>query len=347
MMNSTEELIQLATSQPARLINTLVDDACHFLNQNQWRTNALCSQYGPELKFLLQTKPELFWQLWDKCEHAQTQSFTDNSNDIKHSEITDALKKNGIVLLNNFFDNKILNELQTEWQQAFSQLPPLNDAAQSKALRNRFCFEQADGCRYVQSSSFDGKKRILFLDKDKTPSAFAKNVLNNELFTAVTKEYFRLPFKPTPTFLMAEHLTAPQWSRNDMFWHIDNLSDQFKVMVILEDMTEDDAPFTYIEGSHNITPSYHERYHKMYAMNGMVTQEHNHFETSFASSHNAKKAILKAGDVVLFDCKIHHSASFAQNNGKRKNLVIYYNDIPTIRNTILQNIDSYLNFGLR
>ena len=56
---------------------------------------------------------------------------------------------------------------------------------------------------------------------------------------------------------------------------------------------------------------------------------------------------LSAGDVILFDCKLHHSATFAKNGGNRKNIMLYYNSLPTAKNKFLFKIDKYLRFGLK
>ncbi|MBQ4861992.1 phytanoyl-CoA dioxygenase family protein [Pseudoalteromonas sp. MMG013] len=338
MINNFDELSDLANNSPKKFAQLLI-------SQYMSEKNSIFELFGAEIKSLLQSNQKLFWHLWTESEQAQL-DLLPPPND-KHQSLLNTLEQDGICIINDFFDKNTILLLQNEWENSFKQMPKQDEKAIQKALRNRFTFDLIDGIRYVQSSPFDNKQRILFQDHGKTPSAFSKFVLNNTTFSEVAQRHFKLNTLPTPSFVMAEYLQNVKMPRQDLFWHIDNLSDQFKVMVVLEDMSENDGPFTFIKGTHKVKYEYQERYHKMYAMNGLSTQEHNHFEPGFTSSESAEKAILNAGDIVLFDCKIHHSASFVKQMGSRKNLVLYFNEIPTIRNNILQKFDHFLNFGLR
>ncbi|RJE77351.1 hypothetical protein BGP78_09060 [Pseudoalteromonas sp. MSK9-3] len=335
MINNFEDLSNLANNSPQEFVQLLISQ---YMSEN----NSLFELFGPEIKSLLQSNQELFWQFWNESERAQLL----NCPDDKHQSLLNTLEQDGICIINDFFDKKTIQLLQSEWDNSFKKMPKQDEKTVQKALRSRFTFDFIDGVRYVQSSPFDNKQRILFQEHEKTPSAFSKFILNNTMFSEVAQRHFKLNILPTPSFVMAEYLLNTRVPRQDLFWHIDNLSDQFKVMVILEDMSDIDGPFTFIKGTHKIKCEYKERYHKMYAMNGLSTQAHNHFEPSFTSYKNAEKAVLKAGDIVLFDCKIHHSASFVKKMGSRKNLVLYFNEIPTIRNNIFQKFDHFLNFGL-
>jgi len=305
--------------------------------------NSLFEKYSIEIKMLFQSNQNLFWKFWDFCENYQ--KIDKYKND---SEIVTELRENGICVVEKYFDNNDLLLLKEDWNFSMNKFPNLTDSDIEKTLKNRFVFKTIDKINYVKGSDFDGKRRIIYSNKDTFPNNFRKLLNENQEFKSIIQDYFYVDSPIFPNAIMAENLFEPKYYRDDYYWHIDNLSDQFKIMIILEDMTLDDAPFIYINKTHKVYDCYKNRYHKMYAINGITTQESNHFEETFSqTTESVRKAVLKAGDVVFFDCKIHHTASFCKNNGNRKNIMIYYNSIPTIRNKILYKIDSYLNFGLR
>jgi ectoine hydroxylase-related dioxygenase (phytanoyl-CoA dioxygenase family) len=306
--------------------------------------NTIFEKYPVELKMIFQSNQTLFWNFWDYCEKKQKENYEKKEDD----EIIKDIRKNGIHVIPKYFNAEEVAQLKEDWEISIRNFPKLTQEDEIKTLNNRFNFKTIEKINYVQGSAFDGKKRVIYVDKNTFPNNFRTLLNENQEFKDVIKNYYYTTKAFFPNAIMAEELYVAKYYRDDYYWHIDNLSDQFKVMIILEDMSEDDAPFIYKNTSHKIRNEYKDRYHKMYSINGITTQESNHFEESFTSQNEeAKKAVLKAGDIVLFDCKIHHSASFARNNGKRKNIMIYYNTIPTIKNKILYKIDSYLNFTLR
>lgn len=306
--------------------------------------NSIFEKYPVELKMLFQSNQKLFWDFWDFCEEIQKEFSKNESDDI----IIKELRENGICVIPKYFDNEKIILLKEEWNLSITNFPLLTEEEENNTLKNRFNFKTISKINYVSGSIYDGKKRIIFTRKETLPHNFKEFLNDNLQFKNIIQSYFYTSEPFFPNAIMAEKLFEPKYYRNNYYWHIDNLSDQFKIMVILEDMTQNDAPFIFKNRSHKIRNYYKDRYHKMYSINGITTQESNHFEESFTpKNEEIKKAVLKAGDIVLFDCKIHHSASFAKHGGERKNIMIYYNSIPTIRNKILYKIDSYLNFALR
>lgn len=325
-----------------KVFEIIVEEIEKLIKNNFDFSNSIFEHYKAEIKMLLQSNQKLFWDFWEYCEKRQKEIYTKKEN-----EITKELRKNGICIKSNYFNKEQIKSLKDDWETAINSMPELNKEEKNLTLKNRFSFKIENEINYVQSSEFDGKKRVIFSKVETFPNSF-KTLLNENLeFKEIIKSYFFTEDIFYPSAIMAEEMSEPKYSRNDLYWHIDNLSDQFKIMIILEDMTENDAPFIYKKNSHKIIKRYKDRYHKMYNLNGMSTQDSNHFEESFTAKKEKQIAVLKAGDIVLFDCKIHHSASFANNNGKRKNIVIYYNKLPTIKNKILFRIDSYLNFALK
>jgi hypothetical protein len=323
-----------------QLYKLLVDDISNVVNKKADFDNSLFKRYSADIKMLLQSNQSLFWKLMSYLE-------TFNSSDANDNVDIEILNMNGIHVIKSFFDASEIEELLVDWGDSMKKVPELSSDMREKTLLNRFVFESADEISYAIGSEYDGKKRVMYNSNNSLPKSFERFLKMNSFLNTTVQKYYNLQRPLEPNVIMAEHLFTPKYHRTNEAWHIDNLSDQFKVMIVLEDMSEDDAPFTYVEKTHKIQDRYRDRYHKMYAINGMTTQEHNHFEDSFVEKSLAKKGILKAGDIVLFNCKIHHTATFPKNGGNRKNIMLYYATVPTVKNKFLFTIDKYLNFGLR
>jgi ectoine hydroxylase-related dioxygenase (phytanoyl-CoA dioxygenase family) len=322
------------------LYKLLVNDISSVVNKKVDFNNSLFKRRPADVKMLLQSNQSLFWKIMAYLE-------TFNSSDTNDNLNIEILNMNGIHVIKSFFDVSEVKELLVDWGDSLQKIPELSREMREKALLNRFVFESTDEISYTVGSEYDGKKRVLYNSNKSLPKSFEKLLKMNSFLNTTVQAYYNLQRPLEPNVIMAEHLFAAKYHRANETWHIDNLSDQFKVMVILEDMSADDAPFTYVEKTHKLQDRYRDRYYKMYTMNGMTTQEHNHFEDSFVETALAKKGILKSGDIVLFDSRIHHTATFPKNGGNRKNIMLYYATVPTVKNKFLFTIDKYLNFGLR
>lgn len=323
-----------------KLYEVLIDEIDKIIGQGYDFTDSLFDTQGDAVKMLLQSNKWLFWAIWDYLEGF-------NINEKSDQEEVNILQTNGIYIAKSLFNASEVSELLIDWKNSMKNVPEVSDVIYHKSLLNRFYFESNNNIGYAVGSIHDGKKRALFYDKNSLPEYFDKHLRKNDFLNTIVKKYYNFKRELEPDVVMAEHLYSPKYYRDNEAWHIDNLSDQFKVMIVLEDMTVDDAPFTYVEQTHKVNDSFKDRYHKMFATNGMTTQEQNHFEKSFTKTSLAKQGILSAGDAILFDCRIHHTATFAKNGGDRKNVVLYYTAVPTVKNKFLFKIDKYLNFGLK
>ncbi len=324
-----EELYELLIREIDKVIARNYDFSC-----------SLFDTHGDTIKMILQANQTIFWSVWDYLEsfHIYTKNDQDEVN---------ILQNKGIYVVKSFFGADEVAELLIDWENSIKSVPEITDEIHQKSLLNRSYFESSNDIRYTIGSIHDGKKRVMHSSKHKMPNYFDKHLRKNIFLNSIVQKYYNFKREIEPSIVMAEHLYPPKYYREYEAWHIDNLSDQFKIMIVLEDMTEDDAPFIYVEETHTIQEIFKDRYHKMYTTNGISTQEQNHFEKSFVETSLVKRGILSAGDVILFDCKLHHSATFAKNGGNRKNIMLYYNSLPTAKNKFLFKIDKYLRFGLK
>ena len=319
-----------------QLINILRAEADTIFTKYSAIRRSVFAKHPLDVKMLLQSRPNVFWDFWDYCEQKQETNRED-------SEVVKILREKGAHVMKGFFSPDEVKILKNMWSYSFQQFPDLSDLPFGK---DRFKRVDKGGVRYVYGGPYDGRTRILYGSPFRAlPKGVVNLLLNNPFFTQTIRDYFRLDMENIfPSRVMMEHLTPTRFNRNDKGWHIDNLTDQFKVMIILEDMTEKDAPFSFIPNSHRVKPHQKTRYHKMYSMLGIDTNSQNHFEGDFTNPEAAQTVVGKAGDIVLFDCKTHHSGSFAQQGGSRKNIVLFYTVVPTLRNKILFVIDPYLHW---
>ena len=234
-----------------------------------------------------------------------------------------------------------MESLKKEWERYFSKFVEVNDYEFEYARRHDAVFKKEKGIDYTFCSDIVGKKRIYIRDRKKILPNFKVLLEKNQFFIKKIKNYFNIKYDFQEDVIMAEHLYSPVFSRKDKYWHIDNLKDQMKVMIILDDVKENDGPFTYVAKSHNLIEKYKNRYHQMYKMVGFKTTPCNHFEEEFLYSNNIQSALLKKGDVVIFDTRIHHTATFPYNEGERKNIVLYFDSLPTVRNLAFAHLDKY------
>ncbi|MBT4838258.1 MAG: hypothetical protein HON94_13030, partial [Methylococcales bacterium] len=201
---------------------------------------------------------------------------------------------------------------------------------------------EVDGKSINIGSPYDARVQISYRKEELAPDCI-KALFNHERLNHIVGDYTGGLTKPQD--VMMEKISPPLMFRDNDWWHIDNLADHFKAQLILNDMDINDGPFKFIKGTHkNFSAKQKARYHKMYALQGIKTQESNHFEDEFTTPELCTEFVANAGDIALFDPKLHHSWRYPYDNGERNNIFIYYIKIPTLKNKILGRIDQYLNF---
>lgn len=322
-------------SNEEKIINILRADADAIFDSYPAIKDSVFTRHPVAVKMLLQSRPNIFWNLWEYCEQKEIQ-------DLDDSEVVQSLRENGVHVMPSFFSREEVDHLKNMWEFQFNRFPDLSNMPFGNS---RFRKAKVEGKLYIEGGPFDGRKRIMNMRPFKDLPKEIKNlVVKNKFLNETVQNYFYLNERVVPTRVMMEHLTPTHFDRYDKSYHVDNLTDQFKVMIVLEDMTEKDGPFSFISGTHRVQEHQKERYHKMYAMLGIGTHAQNHFENSFADVERSQDVVAKAGDIVLFDCKLHHSGNFVQQGGDRKNMMLFYNLTPTLRNKILHRIDNNLHW---
>lgn len=324
-------------------ISSLLKESINQIIDKQFKfEDTLFSERGVEIKLLLQSYPALFWSLWDHLDLART-----NTQKNQATPIQKLLNEDGVAIVKNYFSKEKADEFRLELDRVISNLPSNKDPEiykESCLYRHYVRQDKEQGTRIIVGSPYDTKRIALFGKEEYAPKTIVPLFSPSHPLNRIVSDYMGIDTFPSD--ISFEKACAPLIYRDNDWWHIDNLTDQFKVMIIIKDMTEKDGPFKFIKGTHsNFSEQEKCRYHKMYALMGLGTQESNHFEETFAKkAYCAEAPILEAGDVILFDCKIQHSWDYAYDGGERKNILLSYFNLPTPKNIILGEIDKYLKF---
>ena len=215
----------------AEILKILKEDADRIYESYPAIKESVFNHYPVEVKMLLQSNPNFFWGLWEYCEEKQTVEQED-------SEIVQSLRKNGAHIIESYFSEEELHILRQNWEYAFMSFP---DMSKIPFQNKRFKRAQQGGVTYIKGGPDDGRTRIMYFRPYKLFSIKLKDLLvKNTYLNKIVQEYFYLKNTFRPSQIMMEGLKPTRFNRTDKYWHIDNLSDQFKVMIVLEDMTEDE-----------------------------------------------------------------------------------------------------------
>ena len=116
-------------------------------------------------------------------------------------------------------------------------------------------------------------------------------------------------------------------------WHVDSHSVQFKAMIYLTDVSEDNGPFEVIPGSHK--PKW---FLVFLLRNWFSFTSITRFDNQLVSKYDTKKMMGKRGTVVLFNPLLIHRG-LPVTKGERYALTNYYvnNKVPV--GTAIDNLD--------
>jgi len=217
----------------------------------------------------------------------------------KYKDELKTLEKDGIVVLPDFFSKEVVAKINDEIKTTMFDLYEDKYTGENKNYR----FEEF------------GVYRLLEIDKlSPTSKQFFELDIVNELAKAfVSKEvvsYQRMAeLKPSVGhFSVADN------------WHFDDWKHRFKAFLYLNDVSDDEAPFVYLKGSHNPNIKWRERKEKEYYLYGKNQGSYGYFcpaEVDYiAKKYNHEEIVCnaKAGSVVIADTRGLHRGSVLRDN---------------------------------
>jgi ectoine hydroxylase-related dioxygenase (phytanoyl-CoA dioxygenase family) len=331
MYREFDELVKDSIKNEKRLLKIIKDDITLHVESNFKNINqSLFMQRGIELKFIFISNKTIFWDIYYFLGTFNQPIITDKNKDIQTRLLED-----GIVVLRDFLTKEELNALQKEHTQEFEQIIRPDDKYEKRSQ-----IIHLDNKRIDYGNKYHARDRISY-KKDSIPKNLNNIICKNEKILKIVQEYTNTA--NIRNFAIYEKVHTPIYHREDRGWHIDTLMDQFKVLVALNDIDEDTAPFTYVKGYHKkFTKKQESRYHHIYANGGYQAGILNHFEEDFVEKAEEQiEGYIKAGDIVLFDSRIQHSIKYANNGKHRDNIMLYFSNLRTNRNRFLGWIDEY------
>lgn len=290
-----------------------------------------------KIKMLFDMDKEIFIYIYDNInnnnliitELSKHKYYSKNLFFIKKNKMntfSKKIKKNGLGIKTNYFKEKYINKLKKE---------------------SLYYLENTKKTSFpVYTSYCEGKTRITFTNNKDSPKLFQK-VMNNNKLKKIIKNI--VGSNVICTSMQVELIEKADFFCEYTYWHIDKLTDQYKIMIPLENINEDCAPLAYIEKSHIIknNPNFiSNHYHMIYQVSSDYVLPSNLFSSESIRNSNLeiKKGNAKKGDLIVFDTSILHSAQQIENNNRRLNLVIIFHKLETNRNKIFTLLKSFYNF---
>jgi hypothetical protein len=215
----------------------------------------------------------------------------------------------------------LMNELAAEWNQVFATQPP--DA--------RRVVDAGDSRVYLRSGTIqNGRTRVSFQGQqlERAPAPI-QAVARDPRLAEVCSRYFDID--ATCSYVLAEKLEP---SEEGDWWHIDRITDQVKVMVLLNDVGMNQGPLQFKAGTHLGTPELGPVYHQVFACGVDYAYPPGPLVQQLAAATHLGTG--RAGDCIFFDTLGVHSGTRCLS-GERLALVgTYFGD--TCRSRTLQRL---------
>lgn len=185
----------------------------------------------------------------------------------------------------------------------------------------------------------DGRQRSYWSNPDSAPAAI-RRLFHNDFISDMASSYFGVETKCS--MILAERMTTPEYVMSaGLQWHVDNLSDQLKVMIPLSNIGVDNAPMEYMptsQDSSGYSDALAARIYHIFQMASIKTASDCLVEDRFADGldYSRQKACCSVGDAVFFDTRLMHRGGVCNNGAARENLVLIFNGVPTRRNRLFR-----------
>ena len=233
-------------------------------------------------------------------------------------KIINQISSNSFCIIENFFNEEKCNSLINDINRIFDD-------------KSQFLHKKSDTRLY-------GIQKLL-----KDSYKFTDNID----FTKIASQVNSSPSKNA--FTMANILNAGNTGSSGEGWHRDAFFAQFKAMIYLTDVNEDNGPLQIFLGSHKIINII--KINKIAKLNNYQNRINNQEFEKINSSYNFSKKLCtltaKKGSLILFDSTSLHRGKPIKK-GKRIALTNYYYPnayIENNRKNIEQNFHPILDIG--
>ncbi len=288
------------------------------------------------IKTILDSNTEIFYYLYlninnDDYIEKELEKYNDYFSDIiflrknifyNDHKLENQLQEDGIIQIQNFLEDSVINKLRAV------TLDYMKKTNLSVYLFN------------------ENRSRVFLTEKHQADVlSIFKNLVSCTDIEGLLKKYINMDVECN--FIQLELMEkAPVQTTKIKHWHLDNLSDQFKVFIPLVDVNEDNAPMNYIPGTHlikNLNSEMKNYLHYIFRMSGVVTTPTTGIPNYIVDNMKSKesKGIIKAGDIAIFNTALAHTGSFVQSDIPRLNMVLVFNSLSTNRNILFKQLKTF------
>lgn len=135
-------------------------------------------------------------------------------------------------------------------------------------------------------------------------------------------------FTIQPALMVVDNM-RPTTVHEFQWWHYDRLRDQYKVMILLDDVTPEKGPMKIVPGTHRFHPE------RRIMDFGMYAAGLDYGDVSYSLYSRLRERTLeltgKAGDIFIFDTRAFHAHGRC-SAGERMTATLYYNGLDTAPN---------------
>lgn len=222
------------------------------------------------------------------------------------SEILDKLEQYGIVIIDNYLDEKTTSNLLQEFEQILS--------TPDNAYTNKIDYSNGRGAK-------------VFREKIKKPNySTTSKVFGAHFMRTLTNEYLSKEAGLNTEIFVVNDVVGTKHHANDL--HFD-VQPTFKFFIYLTDTTAENGAFMCVPGSHKITQKIRAKY------GDKISYENRHLTRDLPVEEAAKAIPIegKAGTLIIFTTEAFHKAGTV-SKGERK---VMRGNCRTTRNNNLSN----------
>jgi hypothetical protein len=318
---------------------------------NTYRDSSLQNKYNPyfirnnrlrEIQTILNTNQDVFFYIYTninnnkyllKIKRKYNNFFSDivllEINKNKKTYISKSMNKKGVYKYKSFFSTLFIEELKR------ISLTYLDGVLDPEKRINE------DYVEYKEHYYNESKERVSIKNVSIIDNLLYK-LMNNRNIIKLVEDIFQI--KSECQFMQIERISYPKVYTDYKHWHIDNLDDQIKIMIPLENISKNNGPTLFKKNTMNINDFSKEllsRYNFIYRTVGIKTNSRSTaFDEKFVNSINTLNSSLtgQVGDMLIFNPFLIHSASQVKENYRRLNLVLVFNAINTNKKLLFKNI---------
>lgn len=271
----------------------------------------------------LVAKKQLFLSLYDYADKQGRRA----PAPIRNLATAEIIRAQGIAFVEAHYDAGFVGESLLAVEQALAA----GGALPASKIASGGWFEDKSRSRAFQFDPISGRSRVIWGSPVKAPPVIRRLMGDPEL-TGIISSYYNGANVRCDRVLGEKLVPGEIGDR----WHMDSITDQFKVMVLLTSVKATSGPMHYLTGTHHRPSAFDETYHRI------LNKGYKQFAYPSPNEVSPFLEGLKVcsgspGNCILFDTIGIHSGTRCEE-GERSILSAYYT-IDTMKNRMLFSLN--------